>query len=137
MKVEISNRENIIETAKVPFPPNTALISITAYWYDFADLENKPDYLLQLKFNDVNNEVLEEAINDEQAEEIAAFIMTALSKADILICQCDYGASRSAGIAAAVWQFLSDDSAKIFTDKRYAPNKLVLRKVLAALEKGK
>jgi len=72
--------------------------------------------------------------NDEQAAEIAEFIKSVSGRATLLICQCEYGQSRSAGIAAAVKQFLYGDGVEIFADARYYPNKLVYRKVLAALK---
>jgi predicted protein tyrosine phosphatase len=74
-------------------------------------------------------------IDDEQAKTIAEFIHSITDKAETLICQCEYGQSRSAGIAAAVRQFLYMDGIEVFADNRYFPNKRVYRKILAALEK--
>ena len=153
MKIEINSRERIEKFANEPFPAHTALISITDSDKDFPVLKNKPEYLLQLKFDDVTNEDIEyhlgrkpteaetlmiaekiHMFNDEQAAEVAAFIKPILRSAGLLICQCEYGQSRSAGIAAAVRQFLYNDGIEIFADERYYPNKLVYRKVFAALE---
>jgi len=154
MNIEIESRESIEARAKKPFPAHTALISIADPDCDFVLLENRPEYLLQLKFDDVSNddynEILEDYpstaeatkaaqkynwFNDEQASEIAVFVKPVKDKAEILICQCEYGQSRSAGLAAAVKQFLDKSGIDIFADDRYYPNKLVYRKVLAALEK--
>jgi len=155
MNIEIESRDSIEERAIEPFPAHTALISITDENIDFAVLGNEPEYLLQIKFDDVSNEDLEYFIgtkpteaeklqiaekihmfSDEQTEEIAAFIKSVLGKAETLICQCEHGQSRSAGLAAAVRQFLNNDGIEIFADDRYYPNKLVYRKVFAALERG-
>lgn len=152
MKIEIENRAGIEKRADKPFPAHTALISITDSDKDFAVLKNEPEYLLQMKFDDVSDEIFEEILgrkptpaealliakkfhmfNGEQAEQIAAFIKSALKKAEFLICQCEYGQSRSAGLAAAVKQFSDKSGIEIFADERYYPNKLVYRKVLAAL----
>ena len=73
--------------------------------------------------------------NDGQAEEIAGFVKSVSDKADVLICHCEYGQSRSPGLAAAVRQYYGKDGIEIFADDRYYPNKLVYSKVLAALEK--
>ena len=154
MKIEIESRERIWKRAIEPFPARTALISISDPDNDFVALKNKPKYLLQLKFDDVSVDDIEDIyedypsiseatkaakklhfFNDEQAAEIAAFIKSVIDKADILICQCEYGQSRSAGLAAAVKQFLDKSGIDIFADDRYYPNKLVYRKVLAVLEK--
>ena len=153
MTIEIESRESIEERAGEPFPAHTALISIADADADFIVLKNNPEYLLQLKFDDISADILEEIIkshpaikeamqaakmlhwfSDEQAEETAAFIMTAADKAELIICQCEYGQLRSAGIAAAIMQFFSNDGIEIFADERYYPNKLVYKKVLAALQ---
>ena len=157
MKIEVESREGIIARAKDSFPTHTALISITDSDRDFAELDNKPEYLLQMKFDDVTEElfnvandiVLERILgrkpteaealalaqrfhmfSDEQAKAVAAFVASVLGKADILICQCEHGQSRSAGIAAAVKQSLYGDGIEIFADERYYPNKLVYRKII-------
>jgi len=153
MNIEIESRYNIKNRALQPFPARTALISVTDKDCDFVALKNKPDYLLKMRFDDVSDAIFEDLLgrkpteteilqltedyymfNDEQAAEIADFVKAIASRAELLICQCEYGQSRSAGIAAAVKQFLYGDGIEIFADERYFPNKLVYRKVLAALK---
>ena len=53
-----------------------------------------------------------------------------------LICQCEYGQSRSAACAAAILEFYDKNGISIFADYRYYPNQLVYNKVKDALEKG-
>jgi len=160
MKIEIESRESIKKRADAPFPPHTAIISITDTDAEFAMLKNKPEFLFQIKFDDIYNDILDEICNNEygnnypalkgaiktskklewfsdtQAKEIAKFIFSIFNKAHLLICQCEYGQSRSAAVAAAVEQFLYQSGIFIFADDRYFPNKLVYRKLSAALEKG-
>ena len=155
MKVEIESRKGITARASGPFPARTALISVTDSELDFAALANKPMYLSRMKFDDVSDEIFKEILgrnpteaeslrlaekfhmfNDEQAGEMARFITSVSGKADTLICQCEYGQSRSAGIAAAVRQFWHGDGIEIFADERYYPNKLVYKKVLDALREN-
>ena len=157
MEIEIESRESITARASEPFPAHTALISIADSDHDFAKLENQPEYLLQMRFDDVTEELFDVAkdsilenilgrkpteaealalaknfhmFSDEQAKEIVAFVESVFGKADILICQCEYGQSRSAGIAAAVRQSLYGDGIDIFADERYFPNKLVYRRIM-------
>jgi predicted protein tyrosine phosphatase len=136
MKIEIESRESITNRAMESFPMNTALISITGTINsdEFVELNNQPDYLLQLRFCDVFGKAHRGAISDEQAMKIAAFIKSIQDKAEILICQCEFGVSRSAGVAAAVRQFLYEDGIQVFADSRYSPNKLVYHKVYNALK---
>ena len=56
---------------------------------------------------------------------------------DTLICQCEYGQSRSAGVAAAIIEFTTGGGIRIFADDRYYPNKFVFRKVYNALKEHK
>jgi predicted protein tyrosine phosphatase len=153
MKIEILNRPDIEELAKRPFKEKTALISITDYDDEYAELQYKPEYLLQIKFDDVDNDIFldlqgktlpEEKhkdiaikyhiITDEQAKEIANFVMNIKDKAEFIICQCEHGQSRSAAVAAAITEYLYNDGIKIFSSDDYFPNKVVYRKVYEYLK---
>ena len=133
---------------KMTFEPKTALISITDAEWEFAKLKNKPDYLLRLAFDDVDADVFEDElgrkpteeerlrieekyniISDAQAKEIAEFYFEISEKADIIICQCEHGQSRSAAIAAAITEYREKNGITIFASDDYYPNKLVFRKV--------
>ena len=52
-----------------------------------------------------------------------------------LICQCEYGESRSSGCAAAILEYFYKTGISIFTDYRYYPNQVVYHKVFDALKK--
>lgn len=153
MKIGILNRPDIEELATRPFKEKTALISITDYDDVFAELENKPEYLFQIKFDDVDNDIFLDLqgktlpkekhkdiaakyhiITDEQAKEIAAFIKNIKDEAEFLICQCEHGQSRSAAVAAAIREYLFHDGIKIFSSDEYFPNKVVFRKIYEFLK---
>lgn len=156
MKIEITSRKEIEQRSKSPFPKNTAIISITDFDRKFAELQNTPDFILRLKFDDVNDDIFEEIlkrkptesetvllsekfheITDSDAERIAAFYKEIKDKADILICQCEYGESRSAACVAAISEYSEGRGKDILSDERYYPNKLVFKKVLEALNQLK
>ena len=151
MKIQIKSRADIEQTI---FQPKTALISITDYNYDFAELKNQPDSLLQIAFDDIDNDVFQDELGgkpteaerkqieqkyhmltDEQAEQIAEFYHTVCDKADILICQCEHGQSRSAAIAAAILEYKSKSGIKVFAHDDYYPNKTIYKKILRYLSK--
>ena len=153
MKIGILNRPDIEELALRPFKEKTALISITDYDEEFAELENEPDFLFQVKFDDVDNDIFLDMqgnllpekqhegiakqyhiITDEQAISIANFIKEIANKAEVLICQCEHGQSRSAAVAAAVTEYLNHDGIKVFSSDDYFPNKVVFRKVYENLK---
>ena len=154
MKIKIRSRDNIEEIAKNPFPERTALISISDWGYEFAELKNKPEFLLQLAFDDVDNDVFIDELGrkptkserqriehkyhmltDKQAKQIAEFYMQIADKADILVCQCEHGQSRSAAIASAILEYRNGDGIRVFVDDRYYPNKTIFKKVLKYLKK--
>lgn len=156
MKLQILSREKIELLSKKGFKPNTALISITDVGLEFAMLENAPAYLLQVAFDDVDNDIFidelgkvpdgEERIkieskynmlSDAQAKEIADFYFNIKDSTETLICQCEHGQSRSAAVAAAILEFRSKRGINIFADDRYYPNKAVYKKVFNALKEKK
>ena len=149
MKILIKSRKSIEKLARNPLPENTALISITDHGCDFADLEHKPAYLLKLSFDDVDGDVFEHnptaddiaeitskyhMLTDEQARQIAAFYNSVRGNAETLICQCEYGQSRSAAVAAAILEYGSHKGITIFAHEKYCPNKYVFHKIYHALQ---
>lgn len=159
MKIEIHSIKSITTRALLPFAPKTILISIGDTGAEPPTLNNKPEHILRLTFDDLT---LEEAktefglpasvissdeklieylhahkihiFNDNQARQIAEFILRHNNETDVLICQCHYGQSRSAGCAAAIKEYFNGNGIDIFANDRFYPNKLVYRKVLKALE---
>ena len=70
-----------------------------------------------------------------EADVLAEFIFHAKEKQMEIICQCEYGESRSSGCAAAIMEYFYRRGIEIFTDYRYYPNQLVYHKVYDALDK--
>ena len=153
MTVEIKSRKEIERMALEVFADNTALISITDYGYPFAKLKYRPKFLLQTAFDDVpiaddfgeelghepdadEKKIIEKryhTLTEDQARQIAVFLNSVKDSADLLICQCEYGQSRSAAVAAAFREYSTHDGIEIFADDRYCPNKSVFRKILSLL----
>ena len=139
-----------------PIVERIALISITDYGYDFAELKNEPQHLLQLAFDDVDGDVFIDELSknpsvddkikiekkyhmfsNEQAKQIVEFVNDVWDKVDVIICQCEHGQSRSAAVAAAIMQYKYQNGIEIFADDNYYPNKFVYRKVFNALNAEK
>ena len=153
MKILIKSRTEIEAMSQTQFPTHTALISITDAGLDFAELVHKPEFLLRVAFDDVDNDIfidelgrkpnddecqtLEEKykmITDSQALQIASFYYDHKDEITTLICQCEHGQSRSAAVAAAILEFRSRRGISVFSHDNYYPNKVVFRKVLSALK---
>ena len=152
MKILIQSRKEIEEMAEQPFPAHSALISITDHGWSFARLVHKPEYLLQVAFDDVDHDVILDELgrqpteeerksleikykmfSDEQAEQVAAFYHAHKDAIEVLICQCEHGQSRSAAVAAAILELRSRKGIVVFASDRYYPNKVVFKKTLVAL----
>ena len=153
MEIKILNRKKIEDFCLKPMQQRVALISITDYDNNFANLKYKPEFLLQLAFNDVpvgdgfieemgrelteteivNLEEKYHSITDEQVEKIVHFYNEIKEHTDLLICQCEYGQSRSAAIAAAIMEYETKNGIDIFANDWYCPNKSLFRKLLKHL----
>lgn len=152
MKVEIMSREQLVKRSQEPFLPNTAVISITDADREDVPLRYEPGRMLRLKFDDESYEIFEELLgrkpsvremhqieeklsmlSNAQSRQIAEFVLQDVGKNSRLICQCEYGQSRSAAVAAAILEYLEGKGIRIFADARYYPNKLVFAKVLRSL----
>lgn len=152
MKILIKSRTAVEKMALTPFEEHTALISITDVNWSFAELKHKPEFLLQLAFDDVDNDVIVDEFgrkptdgerqkieikykmfSDAQAEQIASFYHSHKDSIETLICQCEHGQSRSAAVAAAMLEYRRRKGIAVFADDRYYPNKVIFRKTFHAL----
>jgi predicted protein tyrosine phosphatase len=104
-----------------------------------ADSANRME-VLRLQFHDVDRAPeppvlsMDEVtlFSDEHAREIVHFVQTHREAVRLIVCQCDAGMSRSAGVAAALSRWLQDEDAPFF--RYYLPNRLVYDAVLRAAQ---
>ena len=150
MDIKIYSREAIETLLCEGFPDNVAVISFynppTGLGIDKdyrpVDYSGKSDCAFQIALHDIDIEILDEyGLTYEtylsEADELAEFIYTAKRDGVDIICQCEYGQSRSTACAAAIREHFTGDGIQIFADYRYYPNQLVYNKVIGALEKYK
>lgn len=144
MKVEIHSIQSLKRRAHKPFAPDTALISIGDFGKELPLLEYKPAHILRMEFDDVTpSEINYESseryafrlFSEEQANQIADFVYRYWESRGTLLCQCHYGQSRSAAVAAAIKEHFYHNGIEIFADEqeRYCPNVYVFRLTLRAL----
>lgn len=149
MKVSIYSRKNVEELLKDNFPDNTAVISFydpidekNISCYSPVDYQNKPVYLFQVPIRDADLSYLHKCgltydTYFPEVDDLAKFIYTVKEKGLDILCQCEYGESRSSACAAAILEHFYQNGLSIFTDYRYYPNQVVYHKVFDALEKYK
>lgn len=145
MRVEIYSRESIEKLLAGDFPENVAVIS----FYDPVNLRTDEkdipvDYSLKtsrvfpVAIHDIDLEVLPKYgltydAYFPETDDLAAFIYSAYNEGLDIICQCEYGQSRSAACAAAILEHFYHNGINVFTDYRYYPNQMVFHKVFNAL----
>lgn len=149
MKVEIYSRKAVEELLKGDFPDNVAVISFydppsrrTGEVCRPVDYSRKTDRVFKVCLNDIDVGIFEDygltfdtylpEVND-----LAEFVYKAKEDGCDIICQCEYGQSRSAGCASAILEHFYKAGISVFADYRYYPNQVVFNKVFDALEKYK
>ena len=138
MKIQILSRSAICRMIeKEGIPNNTAVISFADTEDDFVEFPSDTD-VLKIAFYDVRPHTVAKEhypLILPEAKTIAKYIYQKKKEGKDLICQCDYGISRSAGCAAAILQKWGNKAIQVFADYRYTPNQFVYNKVLAELQK--
>ena len=146
MNVSIYSREAIEKLIKGEFPTNVAVISfydpISEYKsedYTSVDYSSKTDRVFKVQIHDIDLEILGDYnltydTYFPEVSDLAKFIYEAKKDGVDIICQCEYGESRSSACAAAILEHFYGKGLSIFVDYRYYPNQLVYHKVFDALE---
>lgn len=117
MKVEILSQWDLRCKAAKGFDPRTALISLGDWGSEPFTLPRQPEHTLRLLCNDITPALVN--LSDPK---------------DMFLCQCCYGSSRSAAVAAALLEHFDKRGMEIFRDDRYYPNLYIFRLTLQALE---
>lgn len=145
-KIMICSRDMVEKLIISGFPNNTAVISFydpkskrTPKDYAPADYSGVCDRVFYVPLHDIDIEVLPEyGLSFDtyfpEAESLARYIIRCISEGRNIICQCEYGQSRSAACAAAIKEYYDKSGIEIFADYRYYPNQLVFNKLLDALK---
>ncbi|MDQ2730357.1 MAG: hypothetical protein M3Y56_01750 [Armatimonadota bacterium] len=124
--IVLSRRQVSSFTSEEPY----IVISITDPDRSTAHVAEHPTCLglLRLQFNDIHSPKGSRVLfSNEMADEILRFV-TSHSEAETVVCQCEAGISRSAGVAAALAKVHGGDPAPYF--EQYLPNRFVYSKLL-------
>ena len=137
MKVSISSKsalQKLIE--KKQLSPHSAVISFADEKDDFLVFPKEID-TMKVVFYDIRPSSTIKEHYDRllpEAKDIAYFVHQKILEGKDIICQCDYGVSRSAGLAAAILERYAHRGLEVFSDYRYTPNQFVYNKVYKALK---
>ncbi len=150
MKISIFSRTDIEQLlSEGVFPDKTAVVSFydpvlnhidsDYHAFDYSDV---CDNVIYCELEDFDIEDLRDARREyrdyfPEADNIAEFIYQAFDNGLDIICQCEYGQSRSAGCAAAILEHFYGTGITVFADYQRYPNRVVFHKVYDALERLK
>lgn len=131
-------KDNVLEnTAVISFydPPSKRNSKVSTP----VDYTGKCDRVFSIGIHDIDLEILGDYgltydTYFPEADEVAEFIYKAKQDGLDIICQCEYGQSRSAACAAAILEHFYGTGISVFVDYRYYPNQVVYHKVFDALE---
>ena len=138
MKVSIYSRNQINQLIEKGIPNNFAIISFADSPHDFVEFPPTTT-VLKVCFADARPFTTSKSKYDSilpEAKQIATFVKSSISEGKDIICQCDYGISRSSGCAAAILEYYSQKGIDVFSDYRYSPNQFVYKRVLEELVKA-
>jgi hypothetical protein len=146
MKVKICSRMTASSLIKNNFPKNVSVISFYTPVKENSGFGSRVDYagvcdhVFYIGVPDISEEEFDEyGFADEpfiaEADELADFILKANAEGRDIICQCDFGMSRSAACAAAILEYFEGRGSEIFLNDNYCPNLAVFDKVFSALFK--
>lgn len=145
-RIEILSRKDAEFLIKNDYLGNTAAISFydphskrTPKDYAPVDYKNLCAKVFYVGVPDIDIEILSDyglTYNTylPEAAALAEFIISAAEEELDIICQCEYGQSRSAACAAAIKEYFDGNGIEVFADYRYYPNQLIFNKVLNALK---
>ncbi len=140
MKVTVCSREAIEKMiTEGGFPQNAAVISFCDPGDTRVDFGGVCSDVFCCELDDLDREELsEKGYSYErffpEAADLAVFVGRAHRDGKDIICQCEYGQSRSAGCAAAILEHFYRSGIYIFADERYYPNRVIYHKVFDALK---
>ena len=135
MTVFIFSRSQLMAILEKMSFDRCAIISFADTDKDFLEFPIEAN-VLKISFYDVRpHQVRKKDYGSllPEAKEIAAFIQKNISEGKDIICQCEYGISRSSGCAAAIMEHYEQKGISVFSDYRYTPNLFVYHKVLMGL----
>jgi len=136
MKISILSKAHLYRMMeKNELPKNTAIVSFADEEDEFLDFPEGTD-VFKVVFFDIRPYTTVKEHYDlvlPEAKEIAKYVHQKVKEGKDIICQCDYGISRSAGLAAAILQRYARKGINVFANYKYTPNQFVYNKVYKEL----
>lgn len=137
MNIQVLSRKKFEEYAQGNHRIPSIVVSIRSHeesqvYIDKYQMQNANILnILPIEANDVDT-IQHGGLTTQQAYQIIYFIRNNYNSDVKIIVHCGAGQSRSAGIAAAILKYYTNDDRIIFNNHKYTPNMLFYRQVLNA-----
>ncbi len=115
------------------FPFRTAVISFIDEGLQPLDLKGKPVMEIIRCINDEMWVADPGKWHHNDFMDIAGFIHECIQNGYDIICQCEYGVSRSAGCAMAIKEYIFGNGIDVFRNYSYRPNQIFFNSILDCL----
>ena len=133
MNVYVYSRDQLLSLVKKGFPFNTAVVSFYDEGSSPLDLKGKPVAEISRCINDVRWTDKPESWHRKDFEDIARFIKVCIEKDNDIICQCEFGVSRSSACAMAIKEYAFGNGIDIFRNYDYYPNQIFFNNIYNSL----
>ncbi|MBQ6493393.1 MAG: dual specificity protein phosphatase family protein [Erysipelotrichaceae bacterium] len=137
MNVYVYSREQLINKIKKDFPFNTAVISFYDEGSEPLDLKGRPIAEISKCINDIRWVEHPDRWHRHDFEDVARFICKCIEHDYDIICQCEFGVSRSSACAMAIKEFAFGNGIDIFKNYNYYPNQIFFNNIYECLVRMK
>ena len=135
MNIFIYSREQLLKAVRNDFPFNTAVISFYDEGSEPLDLKGKPVEEISRCVNDVRWVDHPDKWHHRDFEDVAGFIQKCIDKDYDIICQCEFGVSRSSACAMAIKEYVFGNGIDVFRNYDYYPNQIFFNNIYECLLK--
>lgn len=130
MNVKVFSRAKAIARSYKDYSDSKVIISINDpfdYPAKFNPNNKAIKDVLYLSFYDISKETKDifggyESMSEDDAMKIAEFVRKWKDKVDAIWVHCEYGVSRSSGVALAIIDYLNMNLTPILNNTKYLPN---------------
>ena len=135
MNVYIYSRDQLLSVLNNDFPFGTAVVSFYDEGSRPIDFKGKPAASISRCINDVRWVDRPDKWHAKEFDDVAKFIHECAAKGYDVICQCEFGVSRSSACAMAIKEYFMGNGIEIFRNYDYYPNQVFFNNIYDRLEK--
>ena len=134
MNISIYSREELINMIRNDFPFNTAVISFYDEGSSALDMKGRPVAEISKCINDIRWVDHPGKWHHEDFMDVARFIHKCIERGYDIICQCEFGVSRSSACAMAIKEYVFGNGIEVFRNYDYYPNQIFFNAIFDCLK---